>query len=86
MLKAIARLPRIFLAKRKKEAKEGKPVEKKEKEPLNQQELQQKMMMYALPIMIGFFALQFPAAVSIYWGVSTLFGIGQQVVVNRKIK
>lgn len=72
-------------AKRKKEAREGKKEEPKEKEPLNPQDLQQKMMMYMLPLMIGFFALKFPAAVSIYWGISTLFGIGQQVVVNRKV-
>ena len=53
----------------------------KEKSP---QEMQQKMMLYGLPIMIGVFAVQFPAAVSLYWGVSTVFAIGQQVVVNRK--
>ena len=48
------------------------------------QELQQKVMLYALPLMIGFFAFQFPAAVGLYWGVSTLFAIGQQMVVNLK--
>lgn len=47
---------------------------------------QQTMMMYILPLMIGFFALKFPAAVSIYWGVSTLFGIVQQwYVLKEKI-
>lgn len=48
------------------------------------QPMQQKVMLYALPLMIGFFALQVPTAVSLYWGVSTLFAIGQQMVVNRK--
>ncbi len=47
-------------------------------------EMQQKIMLYVLPLMIGFFAFKFPAAVSIYWGVSTLFGIGQQMIVNRE--
>lgn len=48
---------------------------------------QQTMMLYGLPIMIGVFALKFPSAVSIYWGISTLFGIAQQWYVNReKIK
>ncbi len=48
---------------------------------------QQTMMLYILPLMIGFMALQFPSAVSLYWGVSTLFGIAQQWYVNReKIK
>lgn len=50
----------------------------------SQQQLQQKIMTYALPIMIGVFAFQFPAAVAVYWGVSTLFAIGQQMIVNRE--
>lgn len=45
---------------------------------------QQTVMLYVLPVMIGVFAYQFPAAVSLYWGVSTLFAIGQQWWVNRK--
>ena len=63
-------------------------VNKKQTVPADMsQKLQQNMMMYTLPLMIGFFALQFPGAVSLYWGVSTLFAIGQQMIVNReKIK
>lgn len=57
---------------------------KEEKKPLSPQEMQQKVLMYGLPLMIGFFALQFPAAVSLYWGVSTVFGIAQQWLTNRK--
>lgn len=75
------------IAKKKKEAKEGKAivdVGSKEKKPMSQQDIQQKMMLYVLPFMIGFFAIKFPAAVSLYWGVSTVFAIGQQIVVNRK--
>jgi membrane protein insertase Oxa1/YidC/SpoIIIJ len=34
--------------------------------------------------MIGIFALRFPSAVAVYWGVSTLFAIGQQMIVNRE--
>ena len=45
---------------------------------------QQTVMAYVLPLMIGFFALKFPVAVSLYWGVSTVFGIGQQAYVMRK--
>ncbi len=48
---------------------------------------QQTVMTYVLPLMIGFFALKFPAAVSLYWGISTLFGIGQQYyVMQEKLK
>jgi YidC/Oxa1 family membrane protein insertase len=48
------------------------------------QKIQQQVMQYAMPLMIGFFAIKFPAAVSLYWGVSTLFAIGQQMIVNRE--
>jgi len=71
------------IAKKKKKAKESKPS-KKDAQKESAQQTQQKVMLYGLPIMIGFFALQFPAAVSLYWGVSTVFAIGQQLVVNRK--
>jgi YidC/Oxa1 family membrane protein insertase len=55
-----------------------------EGDPMSQQELQQKIMMYGLPLMIGFFAIKFPSAVALYWGISTLFAIGQQIIVNRE--
>lgn len=64
--------------------KKAKEVEKAEETPGNAMAVQQKMMTYVLPLMIGFFALRFPAAVALYWGVSTLFAIGQQVIVNRE--
>tara|TARA_Y100000310_G_scaffold331653_1_gene405636 strand:- start:246 stop:1481 length:1236 start_codon:yes stop_codon:yes gene_type:complete len=70
-----------FAIAKKKKGGDQKEEKKKEK---SQQEVQQKMMLYGLPIMIGVFAFQFPAAVSLYWAVSTVFGIGQQLVVNRK--
>ena len=70
-----------FAINKKKQEKQGK---KQEKETMSQQEIQQKVMMYGLPLMIGFFAIRFPAAVSLYWGVSTVFAIFQQLYVNRK--
>ena len=41
----------------------------------------QRGMMYFMPIMIAYFAMQYPAALSLYWGTSTLFTIIQQEVV-----
>lgn len=67
----------FHIAKRKKGG-DAKPAD-----PATQ--AQQKVMLYVLPLMIGVFAFQFPAAVSLYWAVSTLFGIGQQLLVNRKV-
>lgn len=66
----------------KKKAKELK--EKTTPQVDTPQEMQQKMMLYVLPLMIGFFALKMPSAVALYWGVSTLFAIGQQLIVNRE--
>ena len=52
-------------------------------DPKSQAAMMNQMMKYVLPVMIGVFAASLPAAVGFYWGVSTLFAIGQQVVVNR---
>jgi YidC/Oxa1 family membrane protein insertase len=45
---------------------------------------QKTMMLYLLPLMVAFFAASLPAAVSLYWGTSTLFAVGQQWMVNRR--
>lgn len=43
-----------------------------------------KMMKYVMPIMIAIFTAQLPAAVGLYWGTSTFYGIVQQLVVNKE--
>lgn len=45
----------------------------------------QNNMRYIFPVMTTFFALQFPAALTLYWIVSTLFGIMQQVLIKRML-
>ena len=62
------------------------PEKKKKKAEPDVQQTQQKVMQYVLPVMIAVFAVQFPAAVSLYWGVSTVFALGQQVVVNKRVQ
>jgi YidC/Oxa1 family membrane protein insertase len=48
-----------------------------------QQQMQmQQTMQYMLPLMIGFFALQVPAGLGLYWIVSNAFAIIQQYLVN----
>lgn len=42
-----------------------------------------KMMKYVMPVMIAFFTAQLPAAVGLYWGTTTFYGIIQQLVVNN---
>ena len=41
-----------------------------------------RVMMYVLPLFVAGFTMTLPAAVGLYWGVSTLFGIGQQLVLE----
>ena len=49
-------------------------------------EVMQKFMLYGLPIMVAVFTYIFIAWVAIYWGISTLFAIFQQLFVNKIIK
>jgi len=46
----------------------------------------QKNMAYIFPAMTVFFALQFPAALALYWVASTIFGIVQQYYFKRHLK
>ncbi len=62
--------------------KKAKQIEKAE--AATGMEMQQKIMLYVLPLMIGYFAITFPSAVALYWGISTIFAIGQQLIVNRE--
>ena len=47
-----------------------------------QQQMVQNVMQF-MPIMIVFFAMQFPAGLALYWVVSNIFSIGQQWVIMR---
>ncbi len=67
--------------KKKNEHKEHKDGEKK---PSTEMEAANKMMIYIMPVMIGVFTASLPAGVGLYWGISTLFAIVQQLVANRK--
>ncbi len=50
-----------------------------------QMQQMQKVMQWAMPLMIGFFTATFPAGVGIYWLTSTLFGVGQQWLIKRQM-
>ena len=63
---------RLTLGKSMKNAPEGSPMP-----------MMNKTMVYFMPLLIAFFTASVPAAVGFYWGTSTLFGIGQQIVVNK---
>lgn len=43
-----------------------------------------RQMMYFMPVITVIFGIQFPAGLTLYWAVSTLFQIGQQYYFFRK--
>jgi membrane protein insertase Oxa1/YidC/SpoIIIJ len=45
---------------------------------------QQKVMMYAMPVMMVFMTVGLPAGVGIYWTTSSVFQTVQQAVMNKK--
>ena len=78
----------IMLAKKKKKAPE--PTKKIKKKDTNaapdmqdQMKMANNMMKYFMPAMIAFFTASLPSGVGIYWGTSTIYGIMQQLVINR---
>ena len=44
---------------------------------------QQKMMLWMMPVMLGFFALSFPSGLALYWTVSNVIGVLIQGVVTK---
>ncbi len=62
----------------------SKPPQEKEsaKDPMA---ANQKIMMYAGPILTVVVLFNLPAAIGLYWTVSNLFSIGQQFYINKKI-
>lgn len=59
--------------------------ENKKDDPAEAMQKAGKMMMYFMPLLVGFFTLSLPAGVGIYWLTSTLFGAGQQQYVNYQL-
>ncbi len=56
------------------------------KPPTFQEDLAKNMYMqmkYVLPFVIFVIAVTFPAAISLYWFVSNLFSIGQEIVIRK---
>lgn len=61
-----------------------KDKHEEQKEMPSEMETANKTMTYIMPVMIAIFTASVPAGVGLYWGVSTVFAIGQQVIANRK--
>ena len=51
---------------------------------MNIQATMGRQMTYFMPLMIVFISLKLPAGLPLYWAASTLFGIGEYLLINRK--
>lgn len=71
---------KLAMMKKAKNAAQGEEP----KTAPSEMESANKMMVYIMPVMIALFTASVPAGVGLYWGVSTGFAIGQQMVANRK--
>jgi len=66
--------------KQAKKKKDGTHAKGQEMEAATQ------MMVYVMPVMLALFTASVPSGVGLYWGTSTIFGIGQQLYVNKNVK
>lgn len=62
----------------------GRSKSKTGSKPANEMEAASRTMMYVMPVMIAFFTASVPSGVGLYWAFSTLYGIIQQMIVNRQ--
>ncbi|MCD6109880.1 YidC/Oxa1 family membrane protein insertase [bacterium] len=51
----------------------------------HEMQMASKMMVYVMPVMIALFTASVPSGVGLYWGTSTVFGILQQLYVNKRV-
>lgn len=62
----------------------AKSQKDEEKKPADTAMEMQKQMALITPIMFGVFAYQFPLGLALYWNVFGLFGIMQQLAINKE--
>lgn len=56
------------------------------KEKQTAQRMQQNMMLYMFPALMGFIAFTLPAAVGIYFAASNLISIGQELLIKHQLR
>lgn len=66
--------------------KTTKTTEEKPEKKKSETQMANEMMIYVMPVMIALFTASAPAGIGLYWGISTLYGIVQQLVVNRQVE
>jgi YidC/Oxa1 family membrane protein insertase len=82
---------KLSLAQKEKETKKGAVLEKKKDKSwyesmMPDPDTMNKFMLYWMPLMVTVFTFSFFAGLGLYWGISTICMIIQQLVVNKVLK
>ncbi|MDX1689190.1 MAG: YidC/Oxa1 family membrane protein insertase [Candidatus Promineifilaceae bacterium] len=75
---------RLLTSARSSDDDDGKKKKKEEED--NPMAGMTQSMQYTMPLMFGFFALQFPAGLSLYFVLSNLVGVGQGWLIRRNME
>jgi len=81
---SMAAAPKELEANNRKPSSAKATEGKEEKKPADTAMEMQKQMAIITPLMFGYFAFQFPLGLALYWNVFGLFGIMQQLAVNKE--
>lgn len=73
---------RLSITRTTKAATTAKPVAA---DKAKAQALQQNLMLYALPVLYVFIVYSLPAVAGLYFGVSNLISVGQELLIKRQI-
>jgi YidC/Oxa1 family membrane protein insertase len=63
-------------------APKNKKKKQKEEDRLEMAQTMQKQMLYTMPLMTTIIALKFPSGLALYWTISTIFSLVQQLIVS----
>ncbi|MBU1200119.1 YidC/Oxa1 family membrane protein insertase, partial [Patescibacteria group bacterium] len=63
-------------------APKQKKERKKEEDNIEMAQTMQKQMLYTMPLMTTIIALKFPSGLALYWTISTIFSLVQQLIVS----
>lgn len=74
----------LYLTNSKNKAKQAENKSKNKNSQEDQMQMVQNTMLYFMPAMIAVITASLPAGVGLYWGTSTLFGIVQQIIINKE--
>ncbi len=70
------------LVPNKSKSKKTQKANEKEEDVAEMAASMQKQMLFIMPVMTGFFASRFPSGLALYWFATTIFSMGQQLVVS----